>query len=806
MFKNYLKTTFRFLLKNRTFTLINIIGLAMGTLCCLYIVFYVVDQHSYDKQYNDAKDIYRVTSSITMAGVQENMATASPPIAPAMKNDFSQVKEYTRLVNTIGAKEHLLRYKDKSFYENDMAFVDSTFFKVFTYHFVAGSAKSALMAPYSVVLMAPVAKKLFGRNGDPVGKLIQIDDRYGDHDYKVTGIVDGSLGKSSIKANMFVSMSSGGFGRFVLENNTWSGSNFTYTFVKLYPDASAATLDKKLPAFLKKYGQQQLQELGMKKELHLQPVGSIHTTPGYEVEMSRTVSPAFLRLLLLIAGLIQLIACINFMNLSTARASKRAKEVGVRKVVGAGRKDLVKQFLCESIVLSVVGVAVALPLLLLLLPYLNRITGADVGLSLLGDYRLWLSLGGLVIMTSLVAGSYPTFYLSAFRAIKVMKGNLTNHLSAVALRRALVVFQFALSIILITGIVIIYSQMDFIQHKDLGFKKDQKLIFTFYTPDALNGAPAFIHSLKQLTGVKAVSRANNYPSQLVFNDNSLYPPGGNKNTAQDIHYMLTDEHFIRTLGITMLSGRDFRLQDSAMAIINETAVKGLGLNPETAVGTMLYSPHGPGIQYKIIGVMKDFNYNSLRDQVSAFMLVYDKNGNDLPQVIVSTGTGDYKTLLTHIKNIWQNDFPAVPFTYSFLDDDIQKQYKTEVTMSHIINSFTLLAILISCLGLFGLAAFSAEQRTKEIGIRKTLGASMPHIVRLLSKDFLMLVLLAIVIAVPVSWWAMNKWLRHFAYRVAVSWWMFALAGLLAVLIALITVSSQAVRAASANPVKSLRSE
>lgn len=807
MFKNYFKTTFRFLLKNKTFSFINIIGLAVGTLCCLYIMLYVKEQYSYDKHEKNAENIYRITTSLASKGDKHNMATASPPVAPAMKNEFPEVQQFTRLVTGIEAKQHLIRYREKSFYEKNAVFADSTFFDVFTYHFTVGNTVKALTEPYSVVLLKPVADKLFG-DEDPVGKVIEIDNSYGKHNFTVTGVADESLGKSHIRASLFITMNSGGLGDYVRQSTAWAGNNFVNSYVKLIPGANAAALEKKLPAFVNKYGQQQLKELGMEKQLHLQPISSIHTTTAYEVEMSKTVSPSFLNILLLIALLIQVIACINFMNLSTARASQRAKEVGVRKVIGAKRKDLIKQFMSESFSLSLLGVLIALPLLLLALPYLNQITQADIHVSFLFDYTTWLLLTGIVIITGLVAGSYPAFYLSAFEAIKVIKGNFSNHISAAGIRRSLVVFQFVLSIVLIAGIIIIYNQLNYIQHKDLGFDKNQKLIFSFYTDDTKSKMQSFANDLSRLAEVKAVSKSNNFLSQFVFNDHGVYLAGGNMPNATDVQNITTDENFAKANGIKLISGRDFRLYDSGKVLVNETLVKRLGLQPETAPGTRLYTQYAPDpVSFvEIAGVMKDFNYNSLHNEVIPFMLVYRADEGYFSNLIVAVDSKNYKDLLGKIETIWHNDLPAVPFEYSFLDDEVQKQYETEITLSHIINSFTLIAILVSCLGLFGLAAFSAEQRKKEIGVRKVLGASVSGIVQLLSKDFIKLVIVSFIIATPVAWWAMSKWLEAFAYRINISWWMFALAGFIAALIALLTVSFQAIKAAIANPVKSLRTE
>jgi putative ABC transport system permease protein len=809
VFKNYFKTTLRNLWKNKTYSFINIAGLAIGTLCCIYILLYVKDQYSYDHHEKHAGDIYRITTSLNLTGDKHLTASASPPIAPAMKNDFPEVEQYTRIVSIgmMGAKQNLIRYGEKSFYETDADLVDSTFFDIFTHHFTSGSALHVLDEPYSVVLLKPLADKIFG-NENPLGKMIGIDNSDGSHDYKVTGVVDESLGKSNIHANLFVAMNSGGLGAMVLGNQAWAGNNFTSSYVRLRPGADPVALEKKLPAFLNKYGAQQLKELGMEKQLHLQPIGTIHTTTGYETEPTRTVSPSFLYILLLIAALIQVIACINFMNLSTARASKRAKEVGVRKVIGARKTDLVKQFLGESFLLSLTGVLIALPLLVLAIPYLNQITEAHINFTFFRDYRLWLMLAGLVLTTGLIAGSYPAFYLSAFHAVKVIKGNFSNHASAAGIRRSLVVFQFVLSTVLIAGIIIIYSQLHYINRKDLGFDQSQKLIFSFYTEESQNKMTAFTDDLRPLAEVRTVSRSNNYMSQFVPRDHGVYLAGGNMASATDAKNMTTDEYFVKANGLTLLSGRDFRLYDTDKVLVNEALIRRLGLTADKAIGTRLYTQYQPDPEtyVEIAGVLKDFNYNSLHEAVRPLMLIYGPDEGDLNKLTVATDTKDYGQLLSKIGTIWHKDLPDVPFTYAFLDQEVQKQYETEITLAKIINSFTLIAILISCLGLFGLAAFSAEQRNKEIGIRKVLGASVSGVAGLLSRDFLKLVGIAIVIATPVAWWAMDTWLHAFNYRITLKWWMFAEAGLIAVLIALFTVSFQAIKAAMASPVKSLRSE
>lgn len=803
MFRNYLKVSLRFLLKNRFFSLINIVGLATGTLCCLYILFYVKDQYSYDKHHQDSKNIYRVTTSLAHTGDVAHMATASPPIAPAMKNDFPEIVQYTRVIPTLGIKEHLVNYKEKAFYQKDAIMVDSTFFTMFTYHFTNGSPVNALTDINSIVLLKSVADKLFG-TADPIGKVITMDDADGKNVFKVTGVVDESAGKSQISANMFIRLNKNGYGGGILTNNSWAGNNFTQTFVKLRADANVNTLEKKLPAFLNKYGADQLKSSGMNKSLHFQPLTAIHITPGYDAESGKIVSASFLWVLILIAILIQIIACINFMNLSTARASKRAKEVGVRKVIGAGKYDLITQFLSESFLLSFIGIIIALPLLVLALPYLNQITQANIQLSLFNDYHLWLMLGGLTVVTGLAAGSYPAFYMSAFMAIKVIKGNFTNQISTQVLRRSLVVFQFVISIILITGVIVIYSQLNYIKNRDLGFAKDQQIILTFHTNDTRKKMDALAADLQQLTDVKSISRASNTFGAGSYYDWGVYLSGTNPADAIDQQNLFTDEHFVKTMGMKLTGGRELMRGDSGKVLINESLAKRLRLDPNKAMGTMLFAEDNR--KYQVAGVVKDFNYKSLHDNVHPFMIIYAPKADEVNNLIININTKNFNSFLAAVEQIWHKDLQQTPFDYTFMNDRMQGAYENDIVLSRIINSFTLVAILISCLGLFGLSAFSAEQRNKEIGIRKVLGASVSGIVSLLSKDFMRLVIVAFIIATPIAWWAAGQWLQGFVYRVSLSWWMFFSAAAVAMLIALLTVSFQAVKAAVANPVKSLKSE
>ncbi|WP_261387796.1 ABC transporter permease [Chitinophaga pinensis] len=550
MIRNYLKIALRNLLRNKTFSVINIVGLSVGTVCCLYIILYVTGQYSYDRQHPGADDVYRVNSRIISEGVLHNNATSSPPIAPALKSDFPEVVAYTRVVPTVnlGAAQHLLTYEGESIYEKNAVYADSTFFDIFNFHFIYGRPRNALSDPYTVVLLKSTAEKLFG-NSDPVGKTIEMSNAYGKNSFRVTGVLDERLGKSHIHANIFMSMNSGGMGSFTRESNSWAAYNYVASYVKLREGTDLATLERKLPAFLSKYGAQQLKDHGMQKELHLQQLSSIHTTKGYSNELMPTNDRSFLNRLLLIAILIQVMACINFMNLSTARASKRAKEVGIRKVIGARMNDIISQFLGEALLLSVFAIVIAIPLLAFLLPVLNRLTDADINLFSLVNYRFAFLLLGFIFITGLLAGSYPAFYLSAFRPISVLKGNFSSRLSSVSIRRLLIVFQFSLSIVFVSGIIVIARQLNYLQRMDIGFERTQKLVFNFHTDEEKTKLHAFMSDLRQLTGIKTVSQTDNYPSQKISHDWPYYLEAAGAVIGKDVQFISSDENYVKALGV-----------------------------------------------------------------------------------------------------------------------------------------------------------------------------------------------------------------------------------------------------------------
>ncbi|MCB0594770.1 MAG: ABC transporter permease [Lewinellaceae bacterium] len=815
MLANFLKIALRNFWRNKTFSLINLFGLALGTVCCLYILLFVQEHRGYDRHHREAGNLYRIISDLGLGNNEEihHMATCSPPIPPAMQADFPEVEMATRMCNPPGVEQHLLKVGDKVFYEKAGYYVDSTFFRLFDYHFVAGDSRHALDEPFSAVISEKLARKLFGEE-DVLGQTIKIGGGEEEHPYKVTGVFNGSLGKSHLMPEFFMAMNSAGIGQYIRSNNSWAGNNFIYGYLRLRPGADPKAVEAKLPAFLQQHGATQLRDLGMDKVLHLQPVTDIHLTAGLNADMATNTSSTFLHILLLIAGFIQLVACINFMNLSTARSSRRAKEVGVRKVVGAPRSVLMGQFLSESFLMTLLAMALALPLAGYSLPFLNRLTGADVSLHFSWGWPYFSMALALALFTGLIAGSYPAFYLSSFRPIGVLQNTVRagRKEGAVWLRKGLIVGQLALATALVIGALVIRLQLDHMLEKDLGFEKNQKVVFHFHSGEGSANLEAFRSELMRLPEVNSTSAMSEAPGQPLLRDIPLYKQGGDMQNATDVRLAYTDDHFFKTLKVRLLAGRAPTLADTASSrgiirvVLNESALKDLEIPIEEAPGTVLYSDlEDVHIEATVVGVMEDIAFEKLSSELGPFMIVAEPPRN-LRNLVADVNTSNYQDFMNKAKVLWAEVVPGLPFDASFLDADIARMYQTEQSLARIIGAFTLIAILISCLGLFGLSAFAAEQRTKEVGIRKVLGASVAGIVALLSKDFLKLVLIALVFASPLAYWFMEKWLDNFAYRINIQWWVFALAGAIAVVVAFLTVSFQSVKAALANPVEALRSE
>lgn len=807
MFKNYLKTAFRNLSKSKGYSAINIIGLACGLATCLLIILYVTDELNYDTFNKKIDQIYRVDGDLQFGGHHFDLASSPDPLGVALKNQFPQVKQYVRLRDHGG---FLVKKGNQDLREDRVILADSTLFDVFTLPMISGDPHTALVNPNSVVISKTIAEKYFNTT-DVVGKTLTINDT---SLYKITGVINDVPKESHFHYDFFVSM----YGQLSpYEINQWTSNNFN-TYIVLDKNASAKKLASQLDDFVMKNVEPFFKFMNLTKEefakqgnyLHytLMPLRRIHLYSHKDAELEPNGNIQYVYIFSVIALFILLIASVNFINLSTARSAGRAKEVGVRKVLGSLRKNLITQFLTESLLISFISMLIALAIAMLLLPYFNSLSGKELTIHAFFTPLLLPSLFLLMIIVGVIAGIYPAFYLSSFNPISVLKGKLAVGFKTSWLRNGLVIFQFAISVFLIIGTVVIYSQLNYIHNKDIGYNRDHVLIIQ--NTDGLgNEAKVFRDEVVKLSGVENGTITGYLPTAGYRNDSPLFPEAvADTKNAVSTQIWKIDEDYIPTLGMKIVQGRNFSSKfptDSSGIIINESAAKLFGFTD--AVGKPLYYmnnfPSKDFSKYHIIGVVKDFNFNSLHDKVSplCFLLqpepgsiAFRVNSNHLDKVIAS------------IQQIYKDVAPGMPFKYSFMDSDFNKTYQAEQRMGRLSVSFSVLAILIACLGLFGLITFAAEQRYKEIGIRKVLGASVPDVSAMLTKDFLKLVVIALLFAFPIGWWTMNKWLQGFAYRITISWWIFLLAGAVAILIALVTVSLQAVKAAMANPVKSLRSE
>ena len=805
-------------MKNRIFSFINIFGLSVGLTCCMLISVYLYNEVSYDKYHKNINQLFQLATTFVKDGKEDKTPNTPAPMAAAMRQEFPEISETARLMVLFAEDKTLLQYKEgnaspKSFYEMKGYMADASFFKLFTYKFVEGDAATALKEPNSIVLSEEIAKKFFGRKA-ALNKVIHVNSNTnGEFDYKVTGVYKPIDKPSQIDARFFISVRGGGIEQFMKQQTDMVSNNMFNTYFRLKDGADAKKLEAKFPAFVDKYMGKDLKAAGFFKKQFLIPVKDLHLYSGMtnDISSAGTVSVTYLYILASIALFTLLIACINFMNLSTARSSKRSAEVGIRKVLGAQKRSLVKQFLGESLLMSMIAFAIALCITMLLLPAFSSVSGRNLSLNFFDQWFIIAGFFALSIITGLLAGSYPALYLSSFQPVRVLKGRFTNSLSAVALRKGLVVFQFIISVVLIIASVVIMNQMKYLRSTDLGFAKDQQIVIPLRSTTAKNIYASLKNEVKANPQVQNVGATLYYPGIVNPSDMGLYKEGKTVNDAKDVHTNWVDESFLQTLEIKAASGRlfskDFPSDTSSRMILNEEAVKQIGYkSPQEAVGNKIYFDwRGQNYSWTIIGVVKDFHFQDLHVPIApfAFQLNNQPNYNYL---IIHAKAADPSSLLLSIRASWHKLNPNEPFEYSFLDLDFQKNYEAENRLSSIVGYFTIIAILISCLGLFGLATFSAEQRIKEIGVRKVLGASVAGIVSLLSKDFLKLVAISIVIASPVAWWVMNKWLRDFAYRTIIGWRVFVITTAVALLIALVTISFQAIKAAVANPVKSLRTE
>ncbi|MCI0692122.1 ABC transporter permease [candidate division KSB1 bacterium] len=789
MFKNYLKIAARSLIKNKVYSLINISGLAAGIACCLIIFLYVQDELGYDKFHKNSKNIYRVLS----AEPGKPISARTPfRLGPTLQQEFPEINRTARIT---WPWPEVVSYEDKNFNQNVIC-TDSTFFEVFSFALIKGNPREVLNKPNHVVITEEAARKYFGAE-DPIGKTVLFNR---EHEFVVGGIVENVPRHSHFQFDMLapIPFMRNKFGSAL---DQWDFEEF-FTYLLLSEKSSRSDLENKFSGFIEKH-------IGQERPAGLMfPLQPLHHIRLYSSHLAWDITVhgdiAYIYTFSAIAIFVLLIASVNYMNLSTARSTKRAKEVGLRKVVGANRRQLVRQFLGESLLLAFLSLILAIGLVEILLPLFNNILGKSLAIRYSQNLPF---LSGLVITTILVgviSGSFPAFFLSAFRPAEVLKSKLKSDKTAI-LRKGLVTLQFTISISLIVCSIAVYRQLHFLKTKDLEFDKEHLIVANM--PDSENERSTYLalkNDLLQHPDITGVSAASSVPPHKYHYTGAHAADDSNK-TSLTMKFFAVDHNFIETLEMKMVSGRtfsaDYATDEKGAIVINEAAVRELGW--ETPVGKRLKVNWNDRVG-TVIGVVKDFHFKSLHDKIEPTVFTVDFN--QLWQIVVRIRPQNIPNTLNDIKLQWKKYDPVTPFDFSFVDQNFAQQYRAEQKMGSALGYFTFLAILIACLGIFGLASFSAENRTKEIGIRKILGASVAGIVNLLSKDFVKNVLLANCIAWPLAYFAMNKWLENFAYRIDVGWPMFALAGGAALLIALLTVSTQAIKAALANPVEALRYE
>ena len=790
MFKNYLLVAIRNLKKNKAFSFINILGLALGLACSLLIFLWVTDERNMDKFNKNGQHLYSVYERQYFDNRIEAFHGTPGILGDQMKIDLPEVKYASGFawndLSTFQVGDKIMKE------EGNHAGAD--FFKMFEYKLLEGNADNALNTPVSIAISRKMANDFFGSPEAAIGKTI----RYANFkDLTVTAVFENLPNNSSLKFDYLVNW------QLFLEEQSWAkewGNNGPKTYITLRSDADPVAFEKKIVKYLDKYNKEQSNAFRI--EMGIQRFDDMYLHSSFnaagEIKGGRI---EYVRLFSLVALFILIIACINFMNLTTARSVKRAKEIGIRKVVGAFRSSLIRQFIGEAILLTAISMIIALLVVVLLLPFFNQMTGKQIHFPY-AERMFWAELTALILVTGFFAGSYPALFLSGFNPVSVLKGTLKLSPWSAWFRKGLVIFQFGLSIILIIGTIVVSRQINFLQTTDLGYNREN-LIYIPLEGDLAKQYQLFKQKGLTLTGVKYISRISQPPTSIQNGTGGVEWEGKDPNVLPMFTQAAVGYDFAKTLDVKILKGRDFSRDfptDSVGYLVNEQALKKIGYKDPIGKPLTFWQRKGT-----IIGVIKDFHFNSLREPINALIIRHGEL-DGYGSILVKTEAGKTKQALAGLEKLCKELNPKFPFTYQFSDEEYSKLYKSEMTTGKLADWFAFLAIFISCLGLLGLAMFTAEQKVKEIGIRKVLGASIPSLFVLLSKEFLLFVVIAMLLATPIAWVAMNEWLKGYAYKIQITWWMFLIAGAAALLIALFTVSFQAVKAAVANPTRSLRSE
>ncbi|RRA99781.1 ABC transporter permease [Larkinella rosea] len=802
MLRNYWKITVRTLLKNKVYTLTTVLGLTIGLAACGLIALYIFDEWGVDRFHEKGHRIYRVVTNTVTKGETERAAnTVGRPLAQAIRQEVPEIESIVQ----VHWANFPIKNKNRYFYDREL-YVGADFLTTFTFPLLEGDPKTALRDPYSLVLTENMARKYFG-DGPVLGKTLMLSDTL---PFKITGVL-ADPPPSHLSFQVLLSMAT-----YYAVGNSTEGEWFTwdeFCYVLLPENANPAVAEKKISALPMKYNGEEYRNNGIYVTHSLEAMPSIylHSTgiPDPGGANRTTGSAQQLQLLGVIGLFLLLLAGINFVNLTTAHQGERAKEVGVRKAIGAAYTALLGQFLGESLLLAFLAGLLAVLVMHLTLPFLNELTGKTISPVILSQPVTVLIGVGFLALTGLLAGWYPALLLARFRPVDTLKGQIVTAKGA-WMRRGLVVFQFSISLILIISTIVVVRQLRFMQSQNLGFNKERVLSIELRKlprMDFINNYESLKQQVASLPNVKSVTGVSALPGRDGWNGQIVYPEGRPHDQTLSMEVIPVDHDYVKTLGLTLRAGRDyskrFAMDAKQGVLLNEAACRAIGWKPEEAIGKRVQSS---GLEDgRVVGVIADFHQHGLQQKIKP-ILTFITPAYTYRYLSLRLGTGDLRTSVAEVERFWQKRFPGYDFDYYFLDEDFNRQYKTEQQLSTLFGLFAGLAILIACLGLFALTTYTAERRTKEIGVRKVLGASVANIVRLLSKDFLQLVIIAILLASPIAWYAMNDWLADFAYRISVDWWVFALAGFGAVGIAFLTVSFQSIRAALMNPVKSLRSE
>jgi putative ABC transport system permease protein len=791
MLKNYLKISLRIIQRHKGFSFIKISGLVIGMACCTLILLFVRYELSFDDFHENKDRIYRVLSELDLTHGTEIVPITALPLAPAIKYDLREVAYVTRIT---GGSRRLLTIGNRKFFE-ELNYADADVFDIFTFPLILGDPKTALVEPFSMVISENIAEKYFGKK-DPVGKTINIQN---DQDYKITGVMRNLPGNSHLRFNILVSFSSRNNEERV-KGNYWDRFSNDYTYVLLAEGTGPKELENSFPSLVAKH----IPVEEDRYNLHLQPLKSIHFST-YNYDIARRTNRDYLYAYSAIAFFILIIACINFMNLATARSSGRAKEVGIRKVVGAHRIQLIKQFFTESVAMTLLSVVGAAGLVMLSLPSFNQFIRRELTFNVFNDLVLLLGLLGISLFVGFVSGSYPALILSAFEPSKVLKKVFDKRAKGLSFRTISSVLQFSISIVLIFSTLVVYAQIHYMKNKDLGFDAEQVVAIPLTSRSLRDKTETFKSEILRNPSIESASASFGTPASGVGSGRSFIPEGYPEGESIHMETLFIDYDFIETFGLTLVSGRDFSLEfstDTEQAfILNETAVRRLGW--DNPVGKK-FSEENSEREGKVIGVVKDFHYESVLYEISPMLLTM--RPFQFNYISVKVRLENVSQALSFLKAKWQELAPEYPFEYFFINEEFDTYYNFERRQGHLFTYCSILAIFISCMGIFGLASFTAEKRTKEIGIRKVLGASVSGIVILLSKEFIKWVLVANIIGWPVAYFVMKRWLQNFAYPVDIGLWMFALSAFLVLGIALLTVSYQSIKTALANPINSLRYE